>query len=130
MTIIFQEVAKDIFNAFVPRDTAKALAIAGQDQALKNEPEKWKAEFIQFAREFAKDHHEFQLEDIRADWLASGHENPHHFNVWGAIAPRIVREGIAAKKKRDDGSEVRERTASPDTHGAYALVYVSKLFIS
>ena len=102
-------------------NAADSLKEKGMQLALFNESDDWKNQFLAFIEQRARSLPMFRMEDIRADWIAAGHQPPHHSNVFGAIAQHITKRGIGV-------AAGYVKSVSPATHGHPVLQYRSLLF--
>ena len=71
--------------------SGRALRDRGMAQALAAERREWCEQAGAFMLLYAHTG-PFVVEEVRAAWLASGRQAPHHPNVWGALATSLSRE--------------------------------------
>lgn len=91
---------------------ARELRDAGMKQALDHAEavhDGWKNEAYTFLLQFAKEHREFQSEDVGDAHKAAGHPQPPTRRAWGSLYVKAAREGYIVQ---DGTARSRLRHAS------------------
>lgn len=94
----------------------------GQDQALRAESEKWRADTVYLFADFLATLNvgdEFAMEDARAFFDLSGHRPPHSHKVWGSMPGHYRSNGLPIA--RTDRTRLAN---SPLTHGHPVTLWV------
>jgi hypothetical protein len=85
----------DAASSEAARDDALALVTGSETRLL------WIEDYSEFARGLLPGW-TGTFEDLRCRFLQSGGAEPEHFNLWGAAAREIVRQGILVRTGRHE----------------------------